>query len=122
MESGRAWQYVYPTGQKGWLSGSTLCYKRTFWASNRFADINVGEDARFVWGSRREHMTVLGDATFHVGMIHKQNVSPKKTNGPYWHLYPVEEIRHLLGADWTFYQLPQMKPTPDLQSAHIAHV
>lgn len=104
METDRAWQYVYPHTQRMWLSGSTLCYKRDFWTSNRFLNINVGEDSRFIWGSRRERMTVLGDVTFHVGMIHKQNVSPKKTNGSYWHSYPVEEIRRLLGDDWAFYQ------------------
>jgi len=107
----RAWQYMYPNGQKIWLSGSTLCYRRAFWASNCFAPTNVGEDARFVWNSHRDRLTVLGDTTFHVGMIHKQNVSPKKTNGSYWRSYPVEEIRRLLGGDWDFYQ-----PHPDHES------
>jgi len=102
----RAWQYVYPDGQgqKVWLSGNTLCYKRGFWACNRFANINVGEDARFVWGGRRDRLTVLCDTSFHVGMIHQQNTSPKKTNGAYWRPYSVEEIRQLLGDDWAFYQ------------------
>lgn len=104
IESGRAWQYTYPKSQRLWLSGSTLCYKRSFWSGNRFANINVGEDGRFVWGHRRECMTTLSQGTFHVGIIHKQNVSPKNTNGSYWHPYPVEEIRRLLGDDWPFYQ------------------
>jgi glycosyltransferase involved in cell wall biosynthesis len=104
IDNARAWKYVYPNGRKVWLSGSTLCYKRTFWTSNRFANINVGEDARFVWSSSRERMTVLPDLTFHVSIIHKQNVSPKRVNGVYWKPYQVEEIRSLLGADWTFYQ------------------
>jgi glycosyltransferase involved in cell wall biosynthesis len=104
METGQAWQYTYPKSQRVWLSGSTLCYKRSFWSGNRFANINVGEDGRFVWGNRRERMTTLGQATFHVGIIHKHNVSPKNTNGSYWHSYPVDAIRLLLGPDWLFYQ------------------
>ncbi|MGH2497396.1 MAG: glycosyltransferase [Ktedonobacteraceae bacterium] len=104
MDAECAWRYVYPEHQRAWLSGSTLCYRRAFWDSNRFAAINVGEDARFVWNGRKERMTVLSDSTFHVGIIHRQNVSPKQTHGAYWHPYPDEEIRQLLGADWAYYQ------------------
>jgi len=104
IETGRAWRYTYPEQQRFWLSGSSLCYRREFWASNRFASINVGEDSRFVWNGHRERMTVLPDSTFHVGIIHKHNVSPKQTNGSYWQPYPAEEIRQLLGADWAYYQ------------------
>jgi len=102
--SQHAWQYVYRSGGRVWLSGSSLCYRRSFWASNRFANINLGEDARFVWNGRAGRITTLSDTTFHVGIIHPHNVSPKKTNGPYWRPYPVEEIRGFLGADWSFYQ------------------
>jgi len=106
-ENGGAWQYVYPHGQRPWLAGGTLCYRRAFWVSNRFASLNVGEDSRFVWNARKEHMTVLPDSTFYVGIIHRQNVSPKQTRGSYWHSYPLEEIRQLLGADWAYYQTHQ---------------
>ena len=111
IETGRAWSYAYPENQRAWLSGSTLCYKRAFWVSHRFAPINVGEDSRFVWNARKEHMTVLPDSTFHVGIIHRQNVSPKQTRGACWHLYPVEEVRQLLGADWAYYQTHQPSAT-----------
>jgi ADP-heptose:LPS heptosyltransferase/2-polyprenyl-3-methyl-5-hydroxy-6-metoxy-1,4-benzoquinol methylase len=99
----RAWRYVYPPTQRFWLAGSTLCYRRDFWARNRFADVNVGEDARFVWNGRPERMTVLPDHTFHVGLIHAHNVSRKQTAGVYWRPEPFAEIRRLLGADWQFY-------------------
>jgi len=117
-ENGRAWQYVYPHGQRPWLAGSTLCYTRAFWTGNRFANIDVGEDARFVWSSRPGRVTRLTDATFHVGIIHKHNVSPKKTNGSYWRPYPVEEIRRLLGDDWNFYHPHQVGTITDLHSAN----
>lgn len=99
----QAWQYLYTTNQRVWLSGSTLCYKRDFWMSNRFVNINVGEDARFVWGSRMGRVTILEDANFHVGIIHRENVSPKRTKGAYWHIYQVDAIQALLGSDWDFY-------------------
>jgi glycosyltransferase involved in cell wall biosynthesis len=104
LHTGRAWQYVAPAGQRVWLSGSTLCYMRAFWASHRFADINVGEDARFVWSGRAEQMLVLRESTFHVSLIHGHNVAPKHTQRPYWQPYAVEEIQRLLGDDWHFCQ------------------
>lgn len=72
--------------------------------SNRFASMNVGEDARFVGKCHPGRVTKLPDATFYVGMIHRHNVSPKRTGGSYWHPCAVEEIQQLLGADWAFYQ------------------
>ncbi|MCA1612881.1 MAG: glycosyltransferase family 2 protein [Acidobacteria bacterium] len=82
--AGGAWQYVYPARQKFWLSGSSLCYRRAFWERNRFQEINVGEDARFVWNSRGARFHAHADSTFHVGIIHARNVSPKRTAGAYW--------------------------------------
>jgi glycosyltransferase involved in cell wall biosynthesis/predicted O-methyltransferase YrrM len=96
--------YVYPPEQRLWLSGSTLCYTKSFWAQHRFADVDVGEDARFVWSSSSEKMFTLPDSTFHVGMIHPNNVSPKQTDGCYWQEYPSENLKRLIGDDWAFYE------------------
>jgi hypothetical protein len=52
-------------------------------------------------------MAVLPDSTFHVGIIHRHNISPKQTNGACWRPYPVEEIQRLLGPAWSFYQQPE---------------
>ncbi|MFL6210654.1 MAG: glycosyltransferase [Pyrinomonadaceae bacterium] len=103
VRDGRGWQYAYPASQRLWLSGSTLCYRREFWAAHRFAGVNVGEDARFVWAGQAEQMTVLPDSTFHVGIIHAHNVSPKQTGHAYWSSYPVEQLRELFGRDWPLY-------------------
>jgi hypothetical protein len=103
VRDGRGWQYTYPASQRLWLSGSSLCYRREFWASNRFAGVNVGEDARFVWAGRPEQMHVLADVTFHVGIIHAHNVSPKQIGGAYWSAYPSEQIKELFGRDWPLY-------------------
>ncbi len=100
---GRGWKYVYPPGRKPWVSGSSLCYRREFWAGNRFREIDVGEDARFVWSRPAARLSVLPDPSFHVGIIHKANVSPKNTAGTYWQPHPAGDIRRLLGADAKFY-------------------
>ena len=103
IHSGRGFKYVYPARQKAWLSGSSLCYTRAFWEGNRFREINVGEDARFLWDRPQARLCALPDPSFHVGIIHKGNVSPKNTAGSYWQTHPAEDIRRLLGADTKFY-------------------
>src|SRR5260370_3132029 len=113
-EKQQAWRYAYSHTHRVWLSGSTLCYTRSFWEKHHFASINVGEDGHFVWGGQCERITVLGDYTFHVSMIHASNVSTKRTHGTCWHAHPVEEVQHLLGLDWAFYH-------PDLRTSTIQH-
>ncbi len=108
----RAWQYIYPKSGRFWLSGSTLCYTKAFWASHRFESINVGEDARFVWSGNAGRMITLADPAFHVGIIHDHNVSPKQTGGAYWRPFPVETIRQLLGSDWVHYGEAINSPQP----------
>lgn len=96
----RAWRYVYPAPQRFWLAGSSLCYPRSFWVTHRFADVNVGEDARFVWSDPSAKMVALPDHTFHVGFMHADNISPKQTGGAYWHTLDVSEIKSVMGADF----------------------
>lgn len=98
-----AFQYIYPPNQRTWLLGSSLCYKKEFWNQNPFADINVGMDGLFVWRTTSDHVNVLSDSTFSVHMIHSNNVSPKQTNGGWWHPYPVNEIKRIMDRDWHVY-------------------
>ena len=99
----QAFQYVYPPDQRTWLLGSSLCYKKEFWSQNPFAEINIGMDGLFVWRTTSDHVGVLPDSTFSVHMIHHENVSPKQTNGGWWHSFPVEEISKIMDGDWHFY-------------------
>jgi hypothetical protein len=109
--TGRAWEYTYPAGRRPWLSGSTLMYRRGFWERHRFANVNVGEDSRFVWAGPPRAMHVLADHTFHVGIIHDRNTSPKRTRGPWWREIPADTVRALLGADADLYaMLPASAP------------
>ncbi|MEP6610955.1 MAG: CmcI family methyltransferase [Mucilaginibacter sp.] len=100
----RAHEYIYPDDQRVWLIGSSLCYQKKFWVLHRFADINVGMDGLFVWSTTADKVCVLHDSSIAVHMIHDRNVSPKKTEGAWWHPYQVEKIRETLGEDWECYQ------------------
>lgn len=92
----RAWEYKYPGGARPWVSGNTLCYRKSFWLKHPFADIDIGEDARFVWQARRGDVLCLDDMKFIVAFIHENNVSPKKTATSYWIPQPVELVRSLM--------------------------
>jgi glycosyltransferase involved in cell wall biosynthesis len=99
----KAFQYIYPSNQRVWLLGSSLCYNKKLWHSTPFADIDVGMDGLFVWATAPERIRVLPDSSFAVHMIHDKNISPKQTGGSWWHTYPVEEIQNLMQGDWHLY-------------------
>jgi glycosyltransferase involved in cell wall biosynthesis len=100
----QAYRYVYPPDQRTWLIGSSLCYKKEVWDLHHFADINVGMDGLFVWAMPPGRIKVLPDSSIAVHTIHDNNVSPKKTNDSWWHIYPVGEIEKIMDTDWIFYR------------------
>ncbi len=95
--SGRSWQYIYPHGQRPWLAGNTLCYSRAFWSKHPFPDLNVGEDARFLWSDPARRLVPLEDNSFFVAMIHTHNADPKRVQHRFWHPHPTEAIQALMG-------------------------
>lgn len=99
-----AWRYQYPGGQRFWLAGSTLVYRRDYWEAHAFPSIDVGEDARFVWSGNQAEMHVLGDASFHVGIVHDTNASPKQTQGSRWQPIEADNIVQMMGADARHYE------------------
>ncbi|MGH8065316.1 MAG: glycosyltransferase family 2 protein, partial [Candidatus Entotheonellia bacterium] len=102
----RAWEYIYPTSDKPWVAGGTLCYTRAFWQQHPFPDLNVGEDSRFVWSTPAKRLLALPDQTFYIALVHPGNTSLKRTSDQRWHPYPAGVIRTLLNEDWGFYQAP----------------
>jgi glycosyltransferase involved in cell wall biosynthesis/SAM-dependent methyltransferase len=107
-----AWRYIYPPQQRPWLAGNCLMYRRSFWASHRFEELDIGEDTRFVWSARPQELITLPGPPIHVGMIHEGNVSAIQPGGPWWHSCPPDEVRRILGEDWGRYmrQVPQASP------------
>jgi glycosyltransferase involved in cell wall biosynthesis len=96
--TGRAWQYVY-SGMRPWLAGNSLCYTHEAWRSTRFADIDVGEDSRFVSQAARGRLAAIADETIHVGIVHDHNVSPKRTGSSPWRPLVTGRIASIMGAD-----------------------
>ena len=101
---GRAWVYTYPKGEKAWVGGNTLCYTKVFWSRNPFPEISVGEDSRFLWSNEPKNIVAHEEIDFFVGIIHPQNISPKKTRDNRWLSQDTQVIREIVGGDWAFYE------------------
>ena len=90
--SGRAWQYTY-WGEGGFVTGSTLAYRRSLWKEHPFEDVRVGEDTRFVTTVPRAEVIDLQDPSLCVGTVHGGNASRKWPRSPTW--APIEPRRVL---------------------------
>jgi glycosyltransferase involved in cell wall biosynthesis len=100
----RAWEYRYVSARPNWLAGNTLAYWKSVWEQHKFPDVQVGEDALFVWNSGGAALCDLMEPRLCVGMIHPGNISPKDTGGMYWHAQPSVEVRAMLGDHIYFYR------------------
>ena len=96
-----AWLYQHAAP---WVAGSGLCYRREAWRQTPFADVDVGEDTRFVFGLRDHRVAALPDEGFVVSLIHTANTSPKLTSSPGWQPWPIAEVQALLGHDYRVYK------------------
>ena len=99
----QAYLYRYPADQKIWLIGSSLCFTKTLWSLNKFAEIQVGMDGLFVWATPSEKVKAIEDYHFSVHLIHSNNVSPKNTENIWWHPHSIENLQNIMKNDWAYY-------------------
>jgi glycosyltransferase involved in cell wall biosynthesis len=99
-----SWLYTYPEGERRWVAGNTLCYRKDLWQQHRFPNIDAGEDTRFVWSLPESMILKLPNREFCLGIVHERNASPKRTQDQRWQSFPVSGIRSLIGADFHFYE------------------
>jgi glycosyltransferase involved in cell wall biosynthesis len=93
--AGRAWRYAHVGGDP-YVTGNTLAYRRAFWERNPFADIQVGEDTRFVRSVAAGRLVDLADPRLCVATLHPGNVSPKRPSGTAWSPGDLAVVRALL--------------------------
>jgi glycosyltransferase involved in cell wall biosynthesis len=106
--SDRAWRYQFKGPAGRFLLGNSLLYRRTLWQRHPFAEVQVGEDVRFV--SRAAGAVVdLADPELAVAMIHPGNTSPKRSAGAYWQPVVAGTVHRLLGDDLGFYRAPAVR-------------
>jgi len=94
----QAWCYQYSGGPTTWVAGNTLAYRRETWQRNPFPDVQVGEDAQFVWRIPPSRVADLKDPGLCIASVHASNVSPKDTGGVFWSSERPERIREIIAA------------------------
>jgi glycosyltransferase involved in cell wall biosynthesis len=99
----QAFEYVFRPGPRRWLAGGTLIYRREWWRTHPFANLEIGEDGTFVHAARSGRLMTLRDPTFYVALIHDRNTSPKHTSGSNWRPYPERELESIIGDDWWWF-------------------
>lgn len=97
-DDGRAYRYEYGAAGRPWVAGCSMAYRRAFWDRDHFPDIDVGEDARFVWAQPGARVHAHLDEQILVARIHAANVSPKRTSDARWRPIPEAEIHAIVGA------------------------
>jgi glycosyltransferase involved in cell wall biosynthesis len=90
--AGNAFRYRYFGSLAPWVAGNTLFYRRSYWREHPFAEIQVGEDVRFLSDVPARRVTDLDDPRLCIATIHPRNTSAKKTTGAYWQRVPMAEI------------------------------
>ena len=100
-----AYEYGYAQPAHAWLAGNTLLYRKEFWRRHPFAEVQVGEDTRFVAAAAPGKVHDLRFPALCVGWIHAGNVSAKRVGGSYWSPQPLRRVLDLCGD-----RLPEMQP------------
>jgi len=92
----RAWQYRYPGGRSRWLAGGSFCYRKKLWERQRFSDVTVGEDTRFVREATFAKIVTLDRDDFYVARVHAANTCRKQTSGSSWSSVPREAVEQII--------------------------
>ena len=82
--TGGTWEFTSPSRDQKWIAGATFCYRKDLWRANPFADIDNGEDARFLWSRRRKRVVPLSDLSFYVARLHPGNTASKRDPSRSW--------------------------------------
>jgi glycosyltransferase involved in cell wall biosynthesis len=80
----RAFRYEWENGPRPWVAGSTFLYRKSFWRKHPFRDVQVGEDAHFVWRVEPDRLFDLRDPSLCVASLHRANTGRKDTSNSYW--------------------------------------
>ena len=114
-----AWRFTWPSAQRPWAAGPSLCFTKELWRSSPFPDVRIGEDTRFVFSPAVRRVADVQAAECVVGIIHPRNTAPKSIRSPHWTARPVREVDELLGGDMPFYRglAPARPDNADLSGA-----
>jgi glycosyltransferase involved in cell wall biosynthesis len=117
--SGRTWQFTSPSRDRKWIAGATFCYRKDLWRAVPFADVDNGEDTRFLWSGRRKKVLPLEDPGFYVARLHPGNTASKRDASGNWRPVSSRVVAGLL-AGVAAVSGPQPPPPVTKRTAHIS--
>jgi glycosyltransferase involved in cell wall biosynthesis len=100
---GDAWRYAPAAGDRPFLAGGTLLYRRRAWAAAPFPDTAVGEDAAFVAALDPRRLLALPDDGWYVALLHDGNTARKNLADPRWTPASMDEVARRIEPDRRFY-------------------
>lgn len=100
LATGKCWLYKYPPDAQPWLAGGSLLYTRKFWEAKPFPDMQVASDTEFIFSRKLESYVVLSDIKFYVASVHRNNTSPRKSQGKLWNKISPSNIKDIVKDDW----------------------
>ncbi|HEV8400840.1 MAG TPA: glycosyltransferase [Gemmatimonadales bacterium] len=92
----RAFEYAPEPTAPRWVAGGTMCYRRAWWEAHRFADIDRGEDTRFVRAVPQDRILPLPDQRFYVATMHAGSMTAKRIRPPRWQPREVDDVERLM--------------------------
>jgi glycosyltransferase involved in cell wall biosynthesis len=101
--NGDAWRYRPLPGDRPFLAGGTLLYRREAWAAQRFLEIDCGEDGAFVAALGDQAVLPLPDDGWYVALLHGRNTAAKDLGDPRWSEGGLDEVAARIGRDGAFY-------------------
>lgn len=79
----RWYQFQYP--ESGFVLGTSLMFRRDWWAKHPFPEVQVGEDVAFCQAAAAENqLAEVPDLGLMYASLHRGNTSPKKVNQAGW--------------------------------------
>lgn len=85
--NGRQW-WKY-RGVANYALGTSLCYRKDWWAHHPFKAKQIGEDGEFVREANFARQLAVADAgKLMIATIHPGNTSPRRITGDQWQLLP----------------------------------
>ena len=83
--------------------GATYLYRRSYWSSSPFLDVQIGSDWYFTSAEgRQDHSVFVTDHRLCVALIHSSNTTDYSGKSSYWIQWP-GNIREIMGSDLDFY-------------------
>ena len=70
------WLYSDKQIERPWLSGATMCYKKSFWEAHPFKNIHIGEDYDYIWNNNARIFAHDYNEGF-VAILHANNTTLK---------------------------------------------